>query len=236
VNEQDFHVGVHTLTLDIEDIYFLTGLSRRGSRVSLSGSRGGGEPMDYYVAHQCVPGTEKHSGKVAIKDVQDLPLWTILYTITQMARSATPHMALQRHFQYAIECMEARVFNWCEGILKKMKNQLIKCRNGRLKQFGYRSILVSFFLDRVPILCLQVKWGIPTPQDPRMKKWVDLMARHDGVPIVKYDDVFFQWMRNQLIMVEDYAYTETYFHGDPDLSLLEGSHWGDIGKKGIFII
>jgi hypothetical protein len=31
VNEQAFHVGAHTLTIDIEDIYFLTGLSHRGS-------------------------------------------------------------------------------------------------------------------------------------------------------------------------------------------------------------
>jgi hypothetical protein len=101
--------GVHTLTIDIEDIYFLIGLSRRGSRVSLTGSRGGGEPMDYYVRHHCVPGTEKHSGKVAIRDVWDLPLQTILYTITHMAGSAAPHMDLQIHFQYAIECMEPRL-------------------------------------------------------------------------------------------------------------------------------
>jgi hypothetical protein len=31
VNEQIFHVGVHTLTLEINKIYFLIGLSRRGS-------------------------------------------------------------------------------------------------------------------------------------------------------------------------------------------------------------
>jgi hypothetical protein len=36
INEQAFHVGVHTLTLEIDDIYFLMGLSRRGSQVSLS--------------------------------------------------------------------------------------------------------------------------------------------------------------------------------------------------------
>jgi hypothetical protein len=47
VKEQAFHLGVHTLTIDIEDIYFLTGLSRRGSRVTLTGSRGGGEPMNH---------------------------------------------------------------------------------------------------------------------------------------------------------------------------------------------
>jgi hypothetical protein len=57
VNEQAFHVGVHTLTLWIDDIYLLKGLSRRVSWVSLLGSRGGGEPMEYYVAHHYVPGT-----------------------------------------------------------------------------------------------------------------------------------------------------------------------------------
>jgi hypothetical protein len=119
-------VGVHTLTLEIDDIYFLTGLSWQGSLVSLLGIRGGGEPMDYFVAHHCVPSTENHSGKVAIKDVRDLPLRTIIYTITRMAWSATLHMALQSHFQYDIECMEPLVFNWCEGLLKNMKKQLTK--------------------------------------------------------------------------------------------------------------
>jgi hypothetical protein len=69
VNEHDFRVGVHTLTLDIEDIYFLMGLSHRGSQVSLLGSRGGGEPMDCYASHHSVQGTKKHSCKVVIRDV-----------------------------------------------------------------------------------------------------------------------------------------------------------------------
>ena len=49
------------------------------------------------------------------------------------------------------------------------------------------------------------------------------MADHSGMPIIKYDEVFFQWLRNQLIMVEDYAYTGTDFCGDPNLALPEGS-------------
>ena len=64
-----------------------------------------------------------------------------------------------------------------------------------------------------------------------MKIWVDLMARHGGVPTITYGLVFFQWLRYQFIMIEDYAYVGTNFHGDPDLELPEGSQWGDIGKK-----
>jgi hypothetical protein len=88
--------------------------------------------------------------------------------------------------------MEPRVFNWCEGVLKSMKKQLTKCRSGELKQFGYDSILVSFFLERVPVLRLQIEWGIPSPWDPQTKRWFDLMERHAVGPIVRYNDVFFE--------------------------------------------
>jgi hypothetical protein len=59
VNEQEFHMGAHTLTINIKDIYFLIGLYHCGSRVTLTGSRGGGEPMNYYISHHCVLRTEK---------------------------------------------------------------------------------------------------------------------------------------------------------------------------------
>jgi hypothetical protein len=95
VNEHEFYVGAHTLTIYIEDIYFLIGLSRRGSQVTLTGSRGGGEPMNHYISEHCVLGNQKHNGKVSIRDVRDFPLRTTLYTITCMAESAYLHMALQ---------------------------------------------------------------------------------------------------------------------------------------------
>jgi hypothetical protein len=49
VDLQLFHVVIHTLTLDIDDIYFLMGLSRHGSHATLIGGRGGGLPMSEYV-------------------------------------------------------------------------------------------------------------------------------------------------------------------------------------------
>jgi len=37
-------------------------------------------------------------------------------------------------------------------------------------------------------------------------------------------------------MVEYYAYARVDFPTDPDLALLDGSQWGDIGKKEILFI
>ena len=48
---------------------------------------------------------------------------------------------------------------------------------------------------------------------------------------VKFGDLFFRWLPDQILMVEDYAYVRTDFTGDPDLPLPPGGQWGDIGKK-----
>jgi hypothetical protein len=145
-DQQVFNVGAHTLSIDIEDIYFLTGLSRRRYYVSLTGSRGGGLKMSEYCNQYCVPEAERKKGKVSIWGVQDLTLRTILFTIAQMAGSYAPHMELQSYFQYAIECTKARVFNWTDVVLRSIKRQLTKCGRGELKQFRYGSLLVSLFL------------------------------------------------------------------------------------------
>ena len=64
--QQVFNVGAHTLSIDIEDIYFLTGLSKHGYYVSLTSSRGGGLKMSEYYNQHCVPEAERKKGKVAI--------------------------------------------------------------------------------------------------------------------------------------------------------------------------
>jgi hypothetical protein len=230
-DQQVFHVGVHTLTIDIEDIYFLTGLSRRGSYVSLTGNRRGGRKMSEYCRDHCVPEAERRKGKVAIWGVTDITLRTILLTIARMAGSASPHMALQSYFQYALECLEPRVFNWADAVLRSLKKQLTKSRRGGFKQFGYGSLLVSFFCERVPVYRLQGDWQFPGPREPRMLRWCQLMARHVAGPIVRYDDRFFDWLQGQVVMVEDYAYAGLDFRGDPDLILPEDTQWGNIGKK-----
>jgi hypothetical protein len=120
-DQQVFHVGVHTMSLDIEDIYFLTRLSWHGYHVILTGSRGGGLPMSEYCRLHCVPEAERKKGKVAIWGVRDLTLRTILFTITCMARSSSSHMVLQSYFQYFIECTEPWVFNWVDAVLRSMK-------------------------------------------------------------------------------------------------------------------
>ena len=48
VQDQCFIIGDHQLEIELEDIYFLTRLSKRGENISLFGARQGGLPVSSY--------------------------------------------------------------------------------------------------------------------------------------------------------------------------------------------
>ena len=57
-DQENFVVGVHILPIEIKDIYFLIGLSMRGSPVVLSEARGGEVSLDDIIDQDYSVGTE----------------------------------------------------------------------------------------------------------------------------------------------------------------------------------
>jgi len=104
---------------------------------------------DYIVEYNYLGG-RKSNNKLQIKDVIYLPLHMILFTITWVVVSTTPHLASKGHIQYALECINPMMLDWCSSLLKDIKDHLTRCRTDQHKQFIYGSILVSFFLESVP--------------------------------------------------------------------------------------
>lgn len=134
--------------------------------------------------------------------------------------------------QYALECLEPKVFNWCDAVLLVIKEQLTKVKNERSKNFGYGSILTAFALEKIPLMQPQyVSLGPPVPTEPRMQRWVDLMARHVDQSQISFSDAFFEWFDRQEMVFDEYPYAGMDFQGDPDLVLPAGEQWGVIGKK-----
>ena len=170
LTSQAFQIRGKSIPLTVEDIYFLIGLSRRSASISLSGSARGGESVRDYVRRYCREGSQpSKDGKIIIQDVTDRSLRTILFTFGRMAGSASLHVANRSYMQYALECLELKVFNWCDAILPVMKEQLTKVKSGRLKNFGYGSILVAFALEKIPLMQPQyIALSLPPPIEPRM--------------------------------------------------------------------
>lgn len=112
-----------------------------------------------------------------------------------MADSMTLHLVNRSYMQYALECLEPKVFNWCEIVLSLWKEQLTKVKSVKMKNFCYGSILISFALERISLMQPQhVSLGVAGPRDPCMQRWVELMARHAGQSTIIFSPAFFNWL------------------------------------------
>ena len=97
--------------------------------------------------------------------------------------------------------------------------------------FGYGSILISFSLERIPLLHRQhISLELLDPNAPWMRRWVDLMSRHAGPSSMSFTPVLFRWLSMQFNMIDDYPYVGFKFREDIDRVLPKSGQWGDIGK------
>ena len=69
-----FRVGEETLALEIDDIYFLTGLSRRGAPINLVGKRPSAVTTEALLAEHGVPGAVLKSRNIPILSIGNFPL------------------------------------------------------------------------------------------------------------------------------------------------------------------
>ena len=75
------------LTVEVEYIYFLTRLLRRGTPISLTGSHGGDVTTQELIDRYCLPSTRTLGKKIPIKILRDDPLCTIIFTMQRLDRS-----------------------------------------------------------------------------------------------------------------------------------------------------
>ena len=66
-DSESFNLDGQPLRIEVEDIYFLTGLSRRCEVVNLKSWRAGsGMKIEEYIAAHCIAGTKKVGSQLAI--------------------------------------------------------------------------------------------------------------------------------------------------------------------------
>ena len=62
----------------------------------------------------------------------------------------------------------------------KMIGQFNRCRAADSGDFSFGSILVVWFLERVPMLCLRVLLDAPCVQEPLLRQWAMILVRYGG--------------------------------------------------------
>ena len=167
--------------MEVEDIYFITGLSLWGEVVKLRSRRpGGGLTIDEYIVVYCYPDMEKVGSHIPTNSIQVLGLKAILLKLGRIAGLASLHQASWPLMFYVMECMRPMVYDWSTTLLGNMKHQLNECKMGRVRNFDFSSILSTFFFKRVPILSPKVDVPLHRVQYLAQRHWADAMRRLGG--------------------------------------------------------
>ena len=138
INYWDHDLGVfglqgETLEITSEDIYFIAGLSRRGSPINLEGTSRSGVPLSVqnYIDVYCSPGTQKRGSCIPITHIRDISLHVLASTIVRFAGSSSLHLATHTQMRLAVDCTQGALYDWCSGVVPIMKRQLSDCKRGR---------------------------------------------------------------------------------------------------------
>lgn len=121
MDQEMFILGDQELEIKVVDIYFITGLSRRGERLWLTGAQIMGESMDMLIGRACSEATRSSSGNISISIMANLLLKIVLYTISHVAGAQAPHEATKAQLQTTLDFIEPTIFNWSEVMVENMK-------------------------------------------------------------------------------------------------------------------
>lgn len=150
IQDQCFMIGGHRIEIELGDIYFLTGFPKRGKQLSLFGTRSGGQSitglqLEFY-------NDQTEDKQIDIKTISHPEHKVIVFTVTRSCRIVALHVATGSQMRMAVDCYRGTIFNWCEALLANAKGQITRAKNRQLKKFGYGFLVVSFGLERVPML------------------------------------------------------------------------------------
>ena len=106
------------LGLDVEEIYFITRLSRRGKVVNIRARGiGGGLTIEEYIAVYYLPDTEKVGSQIPTNSIQNLGLKAILLALGRIVGLSSLHQASRPLIFYAVECMRPTIYYWSTSLL-----------------------------------------------------------------------------------------------------------------------
>jgi hypothetical protein len=71
-------------------------------------------------------------------------------------------------------------FTWGLTLHARMVAQLDRCRSTGAEEFSFGSILVSWFLERVLMLCLRILLEMSGTRELRLRRWLTVFLRHSG--------------------------------------------------------
>jgi hypothetical protein len=180
-----------------KDIYFLTSLSQRGDLVNFCAFPLGPHNISYLIGLYYEAGTDRTSSQVSISKISDLALQAIVLLIERIIGFVALHQASCAQMNCAVQCLNAQIFYWSTTLLDCMKRQLIDCQSRTQRNFGFGTIIFSFFFERVPSFSPREVVRGHQASLPVICRWAVLLPRQEEGPMNPLMTTFFLGCRDR---------------------------------------
>jgi hypothetical protein len=214
-----------------EDVYFLTGLPFRGTPMLTAPVMPRETDLAGFARRFCSGGHFMTSSAVRINALDVLLHPCVASMIVRIYGSTAPHRISGGELSLMERVVVGRErFAWGLALHTQMIAQLERCRSAGRGEFTFGSILVAFFLERVPALRPRVVLEVPEVRHPRLRRWSDILARHGGGEGGHYftEQVAQIWQQTPQLILR-YPYVGVDFRNDPDMVLPPGEAFDDRG-------
>jgi hypothetical protein len=165
----------------MEDVYFLTGIPFRGTPLTTEPVLPRDTALDTISTRYC-SGPDFVSGTVvSISAIDALAHCYIVVMIVRVYGSlATEQISGGQLLVLERVVVGRKWFSWGMTLHAWMIAQLDRCRSTGAGEFVFGSILVAWFLERVPMLCLRVLLEMPGARELWLRRWSAVLVRHGG--------------------------------------------------------
>jgi hypothetical protein len=165
----------------LEDIYFLTGLPFRGTSLPAMPVLSRDTDLAEVVERYCSGEHYMTGSSVRISAIDVLLHRCVAAMIVRVYGTRAPHQISGGELILMERVVVGRErFAWGLTLHAQMVAQLDCCRSTGRGEFAFGSILVAFFLERVPMLWPRVVLEVPAVQEPHMRRWSQILVCHGG--------------------------------------------------------
>jgi hypothetical protein len=213
------------------DVYFLTGLPFRGTPMLTAPVMPRETDLAGFARRFC-SGVHFMTGSAVRINALDVLLHRCVASmIVRIYGSTAPHRISGGELSLMERVVVGRErFAWGLALHSQMVAQLDRCRSAGRGEFTFGSILVAFFLERVPALRPRVVLEVPEVRHPRLRRWSEILVRHGGGEAGHYftEQVAQIWRQTPQLILR-FPYVGVDFRHDPDMVLPPGEVFDDRG-------
>jgi hypothetical protein len=207
-----------------EDVYFLTGLPFRGTPMLTATTMSRETDLGEYAGLFCSGGHYMTGSAVHINALDVLLNRCVASMIVRVYGSTAPHRISGGELMLMERVVVGRErFAWGLALHARMIAQLDRCRRMSRGEFSFGSILVAFFLERVPVLRPRVVLEIPAVRHLRLRQWSEILVRGGGGEGGHYfsEEAAQIWRQTPQFILR-FPYAGVDFRRDPDMVLPPG--------------